>query len=204
MALPADELVISNMGYALISENGLTTQIKFDNTDEEAAFLDNPYQYQLYHYLVTWLASDHVLRGLSVVDVSCGKGGSTHFVKSQFAPQKVVGVDISARQIEMAQSAFEQASVKDLSDDNQSRSQSEEGKFVASRLEVDQSTPLTSQIEFKVWDAEKLEGLAPPGSVDCVLNVESSHQYGSRDAFFEGVHGLLADPEEEKSETLNG
>ena len=80
VALPAEEMIINNMGYALITDDGLTTQIKFDTKEDEHAFLDNPYQYQLYHYLVTWLADEHILRGLTVVDVSCGKGGSSHFV----------------------------------------------------------------------------------------------------------------------------
>ena len=75
-----------------------------------------------------------------------------------------------------------------MSEDNNSRSQSEEGKQVLNSLEVEQSSAMNSSLEFKVWDAENLEGLSAPESIDAIINVEASHQYGSREDFFQGVH----------------
>lgn len=42
------------------------------------------------------------LAGLDVLEVSCGRGGGARFVKRQFRPQRVIGVDLSSENVRLA------------------------------------------------------------------------------------------------------
>lgn len=55
-----------------------------------------------------------ILKGKEVLDVSCGKGGSTNFLLHHLNAKRVVGIDFSKKQIEMCDDLFGQEEGDDV------------------------------------------------------------------------------------------
>jgi ubiquinone/menaquinone biosynthesis C-methylase UbiE len=125
-------------------------------TNEEPALRlepdDEPHRLsiQLYHRV----ASAVPLAGLDVLEVGSGRGGGASFIKRYHLPQRLTGVDCSAKAVRFCR---EQHRLEGLS-------------FVPGDAE---SLPLDDE------------------SFDAVLNVESSHCYGSMSRFLEQVRRVL-------------
>jgi SAM-dependent methyltransferase len=132
-----------NYGYAAVdpSEEAVVLQPE----DEP-----NRYAIQLYHRV----AGAVELKGRDVLEVGCGRGGGSSFVKRYFHPQQMTGVDFSAKAV----------------------------RFCGKHHRLD-------GLSFAHGDAEAL----PFGdeSFDAVINVESSHCYGSMPAFLREVKRVL-------------
>lgn len=94
------------------------------------------------------------LQGLDVLEVGCGRGGGSSFVKRYHRPKHLTGVDFSAKAVRFCQ-------------ENHKR----EG------------------LSFVHGDAENLP--FDDESFEAVINVESSHCYGSMPAFLHQVHRVL-------------
>ena len=105
---------------------------------------------QLYHHV----ASVVNLRGLDVLEVGCGRGGGSNYIKRYLKPRTMVGVDRSKKVLESCNKRY---SVEGLS--------------------------------FKLGDAESLP--FENDSFDTVVNIESSHCYGSMEAFLMEVKRVL-------------
>jgi ubiquinone/menaquinone biosynthesis C-methylase UbiE len=110
----------------------------------------NRFAIQLYHHVASAVA----LEGLDVLEVGCGRGGGTSFVKRHFRPRQMTGIDVSAKAVRFCERNH--------------------------RLEG---------LSFVRGDAESLP-LADE-SFDAVLNIESSHCYGSMPAFLSQVKRVL-------------
>ena len=110
----------------------------------------NRYAIHLYHRVARAVA----LSGREVLEVGCGRGGGSSFVKRYHHPKQMIGVDFSAKAVRFCQENY--------------------------RIEG---------LSFVHGDAEAL----PFGdeSFDAVLNVESSHCYGSMPAFLREVKRVL-------------
>ena len=94
------------------------------------------------------------LQGRDVLEVGCGRGGGSSFVKRYHRPERMTGVDFSAKAI----------------------------RFCQANHAID-------GLSFVHGDAEKLP--FADESFDAVINVESSHCYGSMPAFLREVHRVL-------------
>lgn len=130
-----------------------------------------------------------------VVDVSCGRGGGTNFIANHFKPKKIYGVDFCRHQIEYSKSNFH-ANVLRIP----VASPAPKPEFtdmivdeVPQTMKPDDST-YDQTLEYKYADAEYLSANFKADSVDCVVNVESSHCYVDKDQFFEEVYTVLKDP----------
>jgi ubiquinone/menaquinone biosynthesis C-methylase UbiE len=85
-----------NYGYDAEGESG--AGLKLDAADEP----DRPC-IQLYHRVLN--AVD--LRGLNVLEVSCGHGGGASYVARYLKPQSICGIDRNARAIEFCQKRYQ-------------------------------------------------------------------------------------------------
>lgn len=132
-----------NYGYA--PSDPKTEKLELDETLEP-----NRVGIQLYHHV----ASTVDLEDLDVLEVSCGRGGGSYYIKRYLKPKTMVGVDFCKKALAFCN---EHHSIEGLS--------------------------------FKAGDAESLP--FEDNSFDVVINVESSHCYGSMDAFLIQVRRVL-------------
>jgi ubiquinone/menaquinone biosynthesis C-methylase UbiE len=132
-----------NYGYAPLNEG--EPLLSLQPADEL-----NRSSIQLYHHV----ASVVPLAGLDVLEVGCGRGGGTSYVKRYLRPRQLTGVDFSAKAVRFCQ-----------------------------------ATHHIEGLSFVQGDAESLP--LPDESFDAVLNVESSHCYGSMPAFLRQVRRVL-------------
>lgn len=132
-----------NYGYAPL-DNGEQPLVL--ETDDEL----NRYAIQLYDRV----AGAVPLQGREVLEVGCGRGGGSSFVKRYHRPKQLTGVDFSAKAVRFCQ---ENHAIDGLS--------------------------------FVHGDAEDLP--FDDESFDAVINVESSHCYGSMPVFLREVHRVL-------------
>ena len=121
---------LMNYGYAPLSDESFLT---LDAADEI-----NRYPIQLYHYLATKVPFE----GLEVLEVGSGRGGGAAYLKKYLKPKKIIGLDIAANAVKLANTYFG-----------------------------------STGIAFVQGSAEKLPFANE--SFDVVINVESSHTYGS-------------------------
>lgn len=90
------EIDFMNYGYAeLDSEVNLLTTPNFLNQGEH-------YCLQLYHYV----ASAIPLEGLDVIEIGCGRGGGTEYIKRCFKPKSMTGVDFARGNIDLCQKKY--------------------------------------------------------------------------------------------------
>ncbi len=142
-----------NYGYASLDANEEPLVL---HPDDEA----NRYAIQLYCRVAVAVE----LQGREVLEVGCGRGGGSSFVKRHFHPRLMTAVDFSARAIRFCQ-----------------------------------ETHCINGLTFAQGDAESLP--LDDESFDAVINVESSHCYGSMQTFLReakrvlrpGGHFLFAD-----------
>jgi len=90
-----------NSGFALLSRDGQTYQFSPEEWEEKEIF-----QYQLVDYVVTEMNHRDILKGKEVLDISCGKGGSTNFLLHHLNAKRAVGIDFSKKQVEMCDDLF--------------------------------------------------------------------------------------------------
>lgn len=61
-----------------------------------------------------------------------------------------------------------------------------------------------TELEFIVGEAETLQTVLAPNSIDCLFCIESSHCYGNLDSFFKSVFSVLRTPPEECKDPRTG
>jgi SAM-dependent methyltransferase len=83
------EFTVLNYGFSSEPENTLISS-------EEPEF----YCLRLYEHALGGTA----LNGRDVLEVSCGRGGGANFVRRTYAPQRLVGIDLSPENIRLARS----------------------------------------------------------------------------------------------------
>ena len=150
-----DDWVTMNYGYALLNDDGkMIDDILTEEGDKREVF-----SLQLYYFITGTQKAFTTLSGKTLVEVGSGRGGGISFLTRHFEPEKAIGIDFSANQVEFC-------------------------KSVHSNVD---------QLEFHQGDAEALpeHPSLGPNSADCLINVESSHCYGSIDNFLSGVHTVL-------------
>ena len=94
------------------------------------------------------------IEGLKVLEVGCGRGGGSHFLKRRLRPVEMVGLDYSAHTVALCR-----------------------------------RTHVLQGLRFIHGDAEDLP--FDDASFDVVINIESSHCYGSMERFLEEVARVL-------------
>lgn len=132
-----------NYGYAGLDEAE-------ERLDLEPADEPNRYAIQLYHRV----AGAAELAGRDVLEVGCGRGGGSSFVKRYHQPARMTAVDFSKKAV----------------------------RFCRETHRLDGLT-------FVHGDAEALP--LEDASFDAVINVESSHCYGSMPSFLSQVKRVL-------------
>jgi ubiquinone/menaquinone biosynthesis C-methylase UbiE len=131
-----------NYGYASLNGDGV---LRLHENDEP-----NRYCIQLYHHVVGSID----LTGKRVLEVGCGRGGGSRFLKSYHRPAEMIGVDYSKQAVRLCH-----------------------------------RTHKLPGLAFVHGDAENLP--VDGGSFDAVVNVESSHCYGSMARFVDEVARVL-------------
>jgi ubiquinone/menaquinone biosynthesis C-methylase UbiE len=82
-------IVFMNYGYAELSN---TQQLSLNTIDSKERYCLN-----LYHHI----ASAIPLEGLRILEVGCGRGGGSSYIKRHFKPRKVIGIDFSVNNIKL-------------------------------------------------------------------------------------------------------
>lgn len=114
---------------------------------------------QLYAAVLATYEGD--LKGKSILEVGCGRGGGSVVACSASEPKSYAGIDISDQGIEICRQIYR----NDL-------------------------IPVGNKV-FYVGSSMELENYFAPESFDVVLNVESAHCYPNFDKFLRGVFDLL-------------
>ncbi len=174
-----------NFGYASLDGDGKT--LKLDPGDEENRFF-----IQLYSQVVAGAMgkgpstvssarspSGPALEGLDVLEIGCGRGGGAAWIARNLGPKRLVATDISPSAVAHANRRYGTGIRYGRS------SHTTTGRRPAAPAE---HRPLAN-LSFVPADAEALP--FPDGSFDVVLNVESSHCYGSMDRFLSEVARVL-------------
>ncbi|MGV3722533.1 MAG: class I SAM-dependent methyltransferase [Actinomycetota bacterium] len=132
-----------NYGYSQLAPDA--EAISLEQQDEA-----DRYAIQLYHHV----AAAVPLKGKSVLEVGCGRGGGSAYVAGYLQPSSVTGLD-----------------------------------FSDSAVEFCRRTHTNGLLRFVQGDAESLP--FEDGSIDAVLNVESSHCYPSLPRFVAEAYRVL-------------
>lgn len=133
------------MNYGFVDLEPDVGKIDLAQADE-----NDRYFIQLYHHVAT--AVD--LKGKQVLEVGSGRGGGTAYVAGYLKPDKMVGIDFSDNNIQLARQTYQ-----------------------------------LPNLSFQQGDAEALP--FENDVFDVVLNVESSHCYGSMEQFVQEVNRVL-------------
>lgn len=88
-------IVFMNYGYADLSEE--TQKLELNALDEKER-----YCLQLYYHV----ANSIELKGLDVLEVGCGRGGGSYFIKRHFQPKSMTGIDISEKNIALCRQNY--------------------------------------------------------------------------------------------------
>jgi len=81
-----EDFSLMNYGYAG------TTQIELDGSEEQER-----YSFQLYHHVAG--TTDH--HDHEILEVGCGRGGGTSYIKKYLKPKKIVGLDLSENAVRL-------------------------------------------------------------------------------------------------------
>ncbi|KAF7456518.1 class I SAM-dependent methyltransferase [Cryptosporidium felis] len=127
--------------------------------DSPPSFNDVWNSVQLYTAVLSTYDDD--LKGKSILEVGCGRGGGSVVICSAAEPKSYAGIDISDQGIEICRQVYR----NDL-------------------------IPAGNKV-FYVGNSMELENYFAPESFDIVLNVESAHCYPNFDKFVKGVFELL-------------
>ncbi|CDW73059.1 UNKNOWN [Stylonychia lemnae] len=147
------QLDTANYGFAILSEDG----IYLDNYKRNESVLN----YQLYDHAVLMHANISDLRGKTLMDVSCGRGGGLRHLIEEFNPSIAYGVDISQESLNFSEKLI--------------------GSQHKTKIEYIQADAE------KLMSVQQLS----ESSVDVLINIQSSHCYDDLRKFFEGVKYLL-------------
>jgi ubiquinone/menaquinone biosynthesis C-methylase UbiE len=91
------EVNISFMNYGFAETNANSARLDLHSNDEVER-----YCLQLYHHV----ASSIALHDLDVLEVGCGRGGGSSFVKRYLNPKSMTGVDISDNNIDLCRNKY--------------------------------------------------------------------------------------------------
>lgn len=83
------DLTHLNAGYADISQDGIFLS--------DLATHPEIYHIQLYHFLVANLGNIKSMKGQSVLETGCGRGGGLNYIMNIMTPEKITGTDISGQ-----------------------------------------------------------------------------------------------------------
>ena len=99
---PLSTSAFLNYGYAPLNENG--RMISLSTEDEE----QNRMALQLYHWAFTSCLEFENLNGLTVLEVSSGKGCGLAYVANSLQVERAIGIDISRSNVEISNRSFKQ------------------------------------------------------------------------------------------------
>ncbi len=86
------EVVFMNFGYSSMEE-----KLAIDDNDEK-----NRYSIQLYHHIATGVE----IKGKSVLEVGCGRGGGLSYIARYLKPSSIVGVDLNPKAIKFCKEHY--------------------------------------------------------------------------------------------------
>jgi len=138
----AKDWSLMNYGY---TPSGNEPLLQLNKEDEI-----NRYPIQMYHYLAAKVAFE----GMEVLEAGSGRGGGAAYLKKYLQPTKLIGLDIAANAVQLANAYFSAAG-----------------------------------ISFVQGSAEQLPFAAE--SFDIIINIESSHTYGSVPNFLSQAKRVL-------------
>jgi ubiquinone/menaquinone biosynthesis C-methylase UbiE len=90
---PGVNIAFMNYGYAELNRNPKKINLRVEDETER-------YCLQLYNHV----ASAIPLEGRDVLEVGCGRGGGSSYIKRYLKPKSMTGVDISAKNVELCRS----------------------------------------------------------------------------------------------------
>jgi ubiquinone/menaquinone biosynthesis C-methylase UbiE len=137
------EACFMNFGYAELEPG--SPPLPFEPNEDLGR-----YCLKLYHHV----ASAVDLKGRTVLEVGCGRGGGSAYIAQCFGPNLMIGMDLVGEAVE----------------------------FCRRRHRFD-------NLDFRQGDAENLP--FEDGTIDAVVNIESSHLYGSMTRFLAEVYRVL-------------
>ena len=149
--------VTMNYGYALLTDEGkMIEDLLTEEGDKSEIF-----SLQLYYFITGTQKVLNNMKSKTLLEVGSGRGGGISFLTRHFKPQRAVGIDFSANQVEFCKTRHSEVKA----------------------------------LEFHQGDAEALSTHSQLGEgvADVVINVESSHCYGSIDNFLSEVNKVLKD-----------
>jgi ubiquinone/menaquinone biosynthesis C-methylase UbiE len=91
------EVDIACMNYGFAELDSLEKPLILDAADEEER-----YCFQLYHHVASAIS----LEGLDVLEVGCGRGGGSNYIRHSFNPKSMTGVDYAESNIELCKKKF--------------------------------------------------------------------------------------------------
>lgn len=84
---PGEDLTFINSGYAKVSHDGIVLQEIAENPEL--------FRIQLYNHCVVNAGGFKSMKGKSLLETGCGKGGGLHYLVNLLKPAEAMGVDIS-------------------------------------------------------------------------------------------------------------
>lgn len=96
---PSKEINQINYGYAPLNQNGHLIEIPSEYEKERMSL-------QLYYRTVTCLQNRENLDGLTVLEVSSGRGGGLEFLTKNYRIKKAIGLDLSANNVEWCKTTY--------------------------------------------------------------------------------------------------
>eukprot|EP00331_Platyophrya_macrostoma_P003003 CAMPEP_0176408496 /NCGR_PEP_ID=MMETSP0127-20121128/1984_1 /TAXON_ID=938130 /ORGANISM="Platyophrya macrostoma, Strain WH" /LENGTH=339 /DNA_ID=CAMNT_0017787789 /DNA_START=61 /DNA_END=1080 /DNA_ORIENTATION=- len=88
-----------NWGYAALTENGHTVQLKPEDENER-------FSTQYSHFVGTVLGSLTSLEGKTLVEISSGRGGALSYYSRYLNPKKCIGIDLSEAQVDFCNKTY--------------------------------------------------------------------------------------------------
>jgi ubiquinone/menaquinone biosynthesis C-methylase UbiE len=98
---PSKELSQINYGFAPLNESGKLIELGPQDEAERMSL-------QLYHRTATCLGAHNDLTGLTVLEVSSGRGGGIDFLSRTHAVKKIIGLDLSSNNIDWCRTTYEE------------------------------------------------------------------------------------------------
>lgn len=96
---PSKELSQINYGFAPLTDNGHLIEL---NKQDEAERMS----LQLYYRTATCLETRKDLEGLTILEVSSGRGGGIDFLSRNYPVKKIIGLDLSSNNIEWCRKTY--------------------------------------------------------------------------------------------------
>ena len=101
-----------NYGYALLSQDG----VYLDEYNQNSSVL----QYQLYDHAIMMNGTFKDMKGKTLLEIGCGRGGCFKFMLQEFKPEVAIGIDYSEENVKFCQATIGTSNkVKFLQGDSQ-------------------------------------------------------------------------------------